>query len=239
MNKTDRLLTDTHHRPYALPSGRWAYYQEWNEALFLHWKVAPATIQPLIPDSLTLDTFEGVAYVSLVAFRMQNIRTRHLPAISWISDFAEINVRTYIDQGHKKGVYFLSLEAEKGLSALIARQLSGLPYTKSSIHRDSRHYKSNHPQKGFHLDVAFEATDPITAKSKLDRWLTERYCAYFEEKERCYRYDIHHPEWPLRHVALHQMDLKYTIGSLALSDTPDLSHYSEGVQVLTWRKTKC
>ncbi len=33
------ILNITHHRPWNLPLKRWKYYQEWNDALFLHWKV--------------------------------------------------------------------------------------------------------------------------------------------------------------------------------------------------------
>jgi hypothetical protein len=42
MSRLTALLTATAHRPYLLPAGPWRYYQEWNEALFLHWRV-PAT----------------------------------------------------------------------------------------------------------------------------------------------------------------------------------------------------
>ena len=42
---------------------------------------------------------------------MEQIRPRYLPAVSLVSDFHEINLRTYIDNDERKGVYFLNIEA--------------------------------------------------------------------------------------------------------------------------------
>src|SRR5436190_5400053 len=128
MTEIDKILSDTKHRPFDIPPKDWAYYQEWNNALFLHWKVPFDALRQLVPNELNLDTFDGEVYVSLVAFTMQKIRPRNLMSFKFISDFDEINVRTYIDNGNRKGVYFLSIEAGKLLAAFIAKTLSGLPY---------------------------------------------------------------------------------------------------------------
>ncbi len=133
MKIIDDILSETKHRSFNYPKNKWRYYQEWNNALFLHWKVPFDALRNLVPQDLNLDTYDGEVYVSLVAFTMQKIRPRNLPAIKFISDFDEINVRTYIDNNNKKGVYFLNIEAEKQLSAFIAKTLSGLPYEKSNI----------------------------------------------------------------------------------------------------------
>ena len=49
-------------------------YQSWQELLFLHWRFDPDVIQSTLPDGLTVDTFEGQAYVGVVPFFMRNIR---------------------------------------------------------------------------------------------------------------------------------------------------------------------
>lgn len=127
------LLKNVKHRPWNLPPGNWLYYQEWNDVLFLHYEVDFKILRKLVPARLNLDQINGKYYVSIVAFRMENIRPRYLPSIGFISNFHEINVRTYIDYQNKKGVYFINIEAEKLLSAIIAKQLSGLPYEKSDF----------------------------------------------------------------------------------------------------------
>ncbi len=38
------------HRPWALPSAKWKYYQEWNNAVFLHWQVDLQALQQLVPE---------------------------------------------------------------------------------------------------------------------------------------------------------------------------------------------
>lgn len=239
MSRIQRILKQTQHRPWELPNGKWQYYQEWNNALFFHWEVPLEQLRPLVPESFPLDHSEGKYYVSLVAFSMEHIRPRNLPAVSLLSDFHEINVRTYIDLDGKKGVYFLNIEAEKVLSAFVARKLSGLPYEKADIQFAPGAYRSVNPAKGFQLDTRFALAAPIKHKTALDLWLTERYCLYLDRDNEYFRFDIHHPEWDLQHVNLEKADVNYQIGGIKLSpNDPFLVHYSKGVSVLSWKKTK-
>jgi len=239
MKSISDLLAQIEHRPWELPKGNWKYYQEWNNALFLHWAVPADILQKYLPGNLTLDTYEGTAYVSLVAFTMEKIRPRQLPAVSYISDFHEINLRTYIDIGNKKGVYFISMEAGKSLSAFIARSMSGLPYEKALMFRDDKRYTSKNAKRDFALDAVFEIKETVTTKTDLDRWLTERYSLYLDEKNSIYRYEVHHKEWEIKNVEVKTLDLKYKIGDLDFSKLkPDLMHYSDGVKVLAWGKEK-
>jgi len=230
------ILSNNNHRPFALPASPWAYYQEWNKALFLHWKVPHNALRKLVPKELNLDTFENEAYISLVAFTMQNTRPRNLPALKFISDFDEINIRTYVNNNNKPGVYFLSIEAQKYLSVLIARNLSGLPYEKSKIHRTKSEYHSVHSKKGFHFNTKFQVGETLAQKTERDKWLTERYCAYLDYNNVIGRYDIHHKEWNIQDVTLQHLSLQYTLGDITLTTSPDFIHYSEGVKVLAWKR---
>lgn len=237
MSAINEILNKTSHRPWPLPAGKWQYYQEWNHALFFHWKVPYEILSPLIPGRLELDQFEGSYWVSLVPFTMQKIRPRNIPALAFISDFHEINLRTYIINNHKPGVYFLNIEAGKYLSAWIARTLSGLPYGHSDIYRAAGHYESLNTKKGFHLRSVFEIKSELTKKSSLVLWLTERYCLYMQENKRLFRYDIHHQEWPIKAIEIKELSLNYEVQGLDLGNsTPDLVQYSDGVKVLAWGK---
>ena len=42
------VLESKKHRPWNLPTTSWKFYQEWNNAIFLHWKVNPETLKPFI-----------------------------------------------------------------------------------------------------------------------------------------------------------------------------------------------
>lgn len=99
------ILDTTGHRPWPLPEGNWSYYQEWNNAVFLHWRVDNDAIRKMVPADLELELFDRSAWVSLVAFTMEKIRPRILPAVGLVSNFHEINIRTYVRSGK---VAFLS-----------------------------------------------------------------------------------------------------------------------------------
>ena len=237
MKEINDILKEISHRPFALPKGNWIYYQEWNKALFLHWAVPYELLRDCVPADLNLDSYDGQFYISLVAFTMENIRPRYLPSVSYVSDFDEINVRTYVDNDNKKGVYFLNIEAGKIISAFIAKAISGLPYEKSNIKRSDNSYYSNNEKKSFELNAKFEIKEIVIDKTELDRWLTERYCLYLEEQGKYYRYDIHHKEWEIKNVDIKNLSVKYKIGEIDFNNLqPQLTHYSEGIKVVAWKK---
>lgn len=191
-----------------------------------------------MPGKLKIDTFDGDAWVSIVAFTMESIRPNRVPPWSSVSNFHEINVRTYVTKEGKQGVYFLNIEAEKQLAAWLAKKLSGLPYEKATIIRtwsDSEQtYKSNNKYKGFYLDTTFSINKTLEVKSDLDKWLTERYCLYLDKDNKIFRYETHHAEWKLNHVDVHILKTYYKVGNIYLDRKPDLLHYSEGVKVVSW-----
>lgn len=239
MTDINDILSNITHRPFELPNGQWKYYQEWNNALFFHWTIPSEILRKCVPEKFNIDTFGGNCYISLVAFTMEKIRPKYFPSISFISNFDEINLRTYIDNNNKKGVYFLNIEAEKLLSTFIAKSLSGLPYEKSNIKRTEKRYISKNSKKGFYLNTEFEIKNDLQCKSELDKWLTERYCLYLDSDNEFYRYDIHHKEWEIKNIEIKQLNLNYKIGDINLSDKePNLTHYSDGVKVLAWKRQK-
>lgn len=239
MPEISDLLNQISHRPWEIPGKNWAYYQEWNNALFLHWKVPFNELRTLVPDELKLDNHKGEYYVSLVAFTMQKIHPRYLPPIQAISDFYEINVRTYVNNNGKPGVYFLSIEAEKKLSVIIAKLLSGLPYEKAFIKRFGSAYASENHKRKFYFSAKFRTSKINDRKSDLDKWLTERYRLYLKEDTGFYYYDIHHLEWEIRVAEIDHLKLQYKFGPLDLSSlNPDCVHYSPGVKVVSWQRKK-
>jgi uncharacterized protein YqjF (DUF2071 family) len=221
-----------------LPKGRWIYYQEWNNAVFLHWKVPPDILRSIVPKALEIDQIGGTGFVSLVAFSMERIRPRFLPSLSFISNFEEINLRTYVVKDGKPGVFFLSIEAGNPLSAFIARILSGLPYEAAHISRSTTSCISRNTLRDFSLDLGYTVGEPSGRKTEMDKWLTERYCLYLNHGDGVYRYDIHHKEWDIRHVAIDRIELRYQVKEMRLAGYPDYVHYSPGVQVLAWPKQK-
>lgn len=237
------LLRQTLHRPWPVPERRWVWYQEWNRALFLHWKVPASLIRPFVPEQLQVDLYDDSAWVSLVPFTMERIRPRGLPSLPIISNFHEVNLRTYVTDGAKPGVYFLNIQAANALSAWIAKTVSGLPYEVAQIYRIDHEpnflYEVLNQRTAMKLSIEYQIGQNIQSKSQLDRWLTERYCLYLSNHKKLSRYEIHHDEWPLSEVQIKNLDLNYSVGRFQLSSVPpDRVHYSPGIKVLAWPREK-
>ena len=237
MKKIKEIMSAVNHRPWALPAGSWSYYQEWNRLLFLHFEVPFEVLRTLVPASLELDAFEGKYYISVVPFTMEKIRPRYLPAVGFISNFDEINVRTYVSKEGKAGVYFLNIEGGKSLSVFVSKQLSGLPYEKATMKRKEERYTSSNPKKKFQLEANYTIGEKAHQKTPLQIWLTERYCLYVYVNNNLYRYQIHHKEWELKTIAFEQLKVDYQLAGIHLTEAKVISpNYSDGIQVVAWSK---
>ena len=124
---------------------------------------------------------------------MERIRHRYSPSFKPVSDFYEINIRTYVVKDDVAGVFFLNMEGGKRLSSWIANRVSGLPYYYEAMQCADGCFNSKYlshrykPGKELKRDV-------------LTNWLTERYAVYYEKNGRLYRYQVHHGMWPLKEV---------------------------------------
>ena len=103
--------------------------QGWKNLTFVHWSYHPAVVQRRLPPGLAVDTFEGRAWVGLVAFHMEDIRLPLLPALPYLGTFPETNVRTYVrGPDGRPGVWFDSLDITRLIPVLVALGTYRLPY---------------------------------------------------------------------------------------------------------------
>ena len=93
-------------------------HQTWDKLLFLHWAFPESVLRPHVPAPLQIDTFEGRAWVGVTPFTMRNVRPEGLPAVPFLSDAHELNVRTYVHYDGVPGVWFFSLDASNPLAVL-------------------------------------------------------------------------------------------------------------------------
>jgi uncharacterized protein YqjF (DUF2071 family) len=182
--------------------------QRWTDLLFAHWPVDASALRALVPAQLPLDTFDGMGWISIASFYLSHLRPRWLPAVPWLSEFPELNVRTYVSLGGKPGVYFFSLDAGSALAVAGARATYHLPYFNAvmSTTRDNAGtvaYTSRRiDRRGEPAAFAarYRPSGPVatSAPGTLDHWLSERYCLYATDARRVYRAEIHHHPWPLQ-----------------------------------------
>lgn len=232
------ILNSIEHRPWKIPTESWKFYQEWNNAIFLHWQVDLTDLKKFVPKELEIDLFNQKPWVSMVAFTMEKIRPKNLPSFPPISDFDEINIRTYVKSNGKTGVYFLSIEGGTNLSCKVAKGISELPYRFSTIKRTNNKYESFNSEFNDLLIIQYENGKEKTIKTKLDKWLTERYALFQDTKNSINEFEIHHLEWPIKEIEITKLKLIYPRFNELFKNKPDLMHYSKGVKVIAWGKNK-
>src|SRR6185369_7065954 len=74
----------------------------------------------------------------IVPFYMTNVSPRGVPNLPWMSEFAELNVRTYVRVGGDPGVYFFSLDAANPVAVGVARTMFNLPYFSADMRVEKR-----------------------------------------------------------------------------------------------------
>ncbi len=103
--------------------------QDWRDLSFLHWRVPPERVAGYLPKGVHPDTLDGMTYVGLIPFRMVDASPGTLPGTPWLGTFLETNVRLYaVDETGRRGVVFVSLDADRLGVVLAARAGFGTPY---------------------------------------------------------------------------------------------------------------
>jgi len=111
------------------PGSRVVMTQRWEELLFLHWEWPVDDLQSRLPAGLRVDLFHGKAYLGIIPFFMRAVRPGWGVEVPWLSDFCELNVRTYVyDARGTPGVWFFSLDCNQPVAVEIARRGFHLPY---------------------------------------------------------------------------------------------------------------
>jgi len=235
MKNTDEIISHTSNRNYPIPDTPWKYSQEWHKILLLHWKVPVSFIEPLLPDGLEVDTYNGNAWISMVPLSVKKHHYRGFPVLPFVSSFHEVNLRTYVKKGNTSGIYMFSIETEKLSTVLMAKCTDGLPYVKSIIERTPNRYLSENNDKQYSLDLNYIVKNTIEHKSGIDYWLTERHALYQSQNGILYRYDIHHKEWELKEVQLNYKYIYYQTDDFQWPKcAPDKVHYCKKINVLVW-----
>lgn len=201
-NSKQPALQQTDHRPWPLPPKRPLLKQVWQNLAFMHWPVSYEQIRAAIPQPLEIDTFNGEAWIAVVPFDMKGVTLTGCPSVPWLSDFPEINVRTYVKYQGKAGVWFFSLDVPSRFAVWAARKFFHLPYRWANVEvtMDDATIHYQHSMASAAFKARYKPTEPVTyAKETFEIWATERYCLYCASKSgTLYRTEVQHPQWPLQ-----------------------------------------
>lgn len=214
--------------------------QGWKQIAYAHWRVPAAELQQRLPQGLLVDTFDGSAWVGLVAFYMERIRLPGTPAIPYLGSFPETNVRTYVtDQDGRPGVWFDSLDVTRLLPVVVARASYQLPYMWAAMSIDTdaetltyRTRRRWPAPRGASSEMTIRRGHPISAPSPLDAFLTARWGLYTRLGSRLAFAPVEHEPWPLESATIDYLedDLVAAAG-YRISGPPVVVHYSRGVDV--------
>jgi uncharacterized protein YqjF (DUF2071 family) len=236
--RQNRSLERLEHRPWPLPARGWTMAQTWEDLLFAHWRVPAEALREHVPPELGVEEFDGSGWVGITPFRLTGLRARGMLPIPYVSEFLELNVRTYVTAQEKPGIWFFSLDASSRLAVELARRTYRLPYFHARmsatrrtdwiayecarIEEAGRVFSGRYRPEG----AVFHA-EPGT----LEWFLTERYCLYTTDRGALARAEIHHELWPLQ-PAEAEIDL-VSISPVELRGDPVL-HFSRRQDVVIW-----
>jgi hypothetical protein len=245
------ILSVASHRPYPLPASRWRMAQRWNDLLFAHWPIPAAEMARLLPAGLEVDTFDGYAWVGVVPFWMDEVRTRAVGerciTVPGTGTFCELNLRTYVRSRitDRRGVYFFSLDAASALAVIGARTLFHLPYFLASMHQQIEadgtvEYNSKRLLTGrsVRFKASYRGLGQVAGPSRpgtLEHFLTERYCLFTRRAGQVQVGHIHHLPWPLEpaeaEIRINELPAAHGI---TLPDRPPVLHFTRKLDVYLW-----
>lgn len=211
--------------------------QEWNDLVFLHWEISSEELRPHLPPGVEIDLYGGTAWIGVVPFDMKGVTRRGFPAPRWLSDFPEINVRTYVTLGGKPGVWFFSLDVPSRLAVWGARKFYHLPYFHAAmtVRREGEHVHYAHRRGEKVFRATYRPLEKIeSGPDSFATWATERYCLYAaDRKGQLYRGGVHHPRWPLHRAEIEMAENTMLKGWKTGSMHPSVL-FSRHLPVVVW-----
>lgn len=223
--------------------------QRWEELAYFHWPYDPADVQRHLPDGVTVDTFDGQAWVGLIPFEMRRVQLGPMPPVPYLGDFIEINVRTYvIDPVGRRAIWFFSLDVPRSMIVGVARSVFALPYcfahATHTVAGDHHQYTLQrrwpHAERPV-ADMRFTVGEriPDDEVDDLDHFLTARWALVTTRLGRLLYGPVNHPRWPLHHV--HSVEIDQNVIEAAGLPSPvgdPIGRYSPGVPVdIGWFET--
>jgi uncharacterized protein YqjF (DUF2071 family) len=212
---------------------------KWTDLAMLHWPFEAELVQRLLPNSLEVDSFDGAAWVGLIPFHLEVRCPAWVASLPKISRTLEVNARTYVrGPDGRRGIWFLSLDAECLPVVLTARYWYRIPYmwaalsfqkTDANVIYESRRRFPNNSDAHFRMNLGI-ANELITP-SPLEQFLSCRWRLYSPARDGIMSSQIEHPRWPILRSWPIETDagLLKTFGLEA--DGPPLTMFSPGVTV--------
>jgi uncharacterized protein YqjF (DUF2071 family) len=233
--------------PAQRPADRPAGFQRWRTLAFLHWETPVEAVAALLPPGLEVDTFEGRAYVGVVPFTMRDVSPWWSPSVPGVSNFHELNVRTYVHARGEPAVWFFSLDAASSIAVVAARTGWHLPYHRASMTLEAQLHESTGEGEVVYqsrrlwpaprpaeLDLRYRVGERLGAAraGTFEHFLAERYLLFAKQGDVLMRGHVHHAPYPLHRAEV--MEVRETVvaaAGLPPTSGPPHALFSPGVDV--------
>ena len=235
--------------PQGPPLSRGSVHQWWRDLTFVHWRVDPDRVAPLLPRGVRPDVHDGSSWVGLIPFTLADAGLGAAgAAVPYLGTFLETNVRLYsVDDQGRRGVVFLSLETQR-LAMVAAANLSlAVPYRWARMTRvpevlphdpagtvvtyRTRRLTGDRPRS----TVSVEVGAPVVEPDPLQLFLSSRFGAHTAAWGRTLWVPNTHGPWPLREARLLGLDdeLVAAAGLSGVVDSrPESVLFSSGVHTV-------
>ncbi len=224
------------------PAGRPALYMRWENLLFLHWAWNPEAIQKTLPPALRVDVYDGKAWLGVVPFFMRRVHPGGMPCVPWLSDFLELNVRTYVcDAKGTPGVWFYSLACNQPVAVEIARRFFHLNYVHAGMKAAGRDGEVDFRSRRHAETAAYRyAADGLPTEAGVgtrEFFLVERYVLFSTDRAgRIHSGRVHHAPYHIAPARVREWSFlpAREDGFDDTSRAPDHVLFSAGVDVAAW-----
>ncbi len=178
----------------------------------LNYPIDASVLEPLAPRGTTVDTYQGVAYVSIVGFLFLQTRVLGVP-VPWHRDFEEVNLRFYVRRfsgdDWRRGVVFVREIVPKAVIAAVARTVYNEQYLALPMaHRidfsggadpalpASVEYRWLVDERWNHVRATTGQAPRESAPGSLEEFITEHYWGYVRQRDgSTVEYEVEHPRW--------------------------------------------
>ena len=229
---------------------------KWENIIMVNYEIEPELLLPFLPKGVSLDLFDGKAYISLVGFMFKNTKLFNFP-IPFFGSFEEINLRFYVTRKEgdvfKRGVVFINETIPYQLVAWMANKLYKEHYSVvPTKHQILNNDKINQikfewllQNKWNSIAVDFDSKTETMKTNSLEKFIYEHYYGYTKINNlQTEEYQLKHPSWNIHKVIDYKIDCDFEAMygksfSILNQMKPNSVFIAEGSDVsIYWKRNK-
>ncbi len=180
----------------------------WTNLAILTYRAPEELLRGYLHPALELDRWEGHTHVSLVAFDFEDTRVLGLRIPGFVR-FPEVNLRTYVRHGDRRGVVFIRELVPSPVVALVARLWYNEPYRAVPITSDvartseavvvRRAWRTAHREH--RVELSASRASHVPPETGVEHHFKEHAWGFGRTRRgRLLRYQVEHPVWAVHDV---------------------------------------